>query len=85
MKATIGRIVHVIVEERQTENEDGDTILVGKVERPAIITEVHNPEEDGTLVSLVIFGKDLTGASIPRFSDYDEGKAYGTWHWPERE
>lgn len=82
MKATVGRIVHYIAEAEY----DGEEQVISYVERPAIITEVHNPEEDSTLVSVVVFGHNLNGASLPRFAEYNEHDMRGfTWHWPERE
>lgn len=77
MQPTIGRIVHFITDVYH--DGEGNPVIT---ERPAIVTEVH--EEEGGLVSVVVFGNALMGASVPKFAEYDESKAYGTWHWPER-
>lgn len=86
---TIGRIVHVIVPLPPDERI---------VERPAIVTDVHDRKsglisaqvffspEDG-VDSLVLHEHDLEprplGARI-RFDDHPRRNTPATWHWPER-
>ncbi len=45
--------------------------------RAALVTEVKNP----TTVSLAVF--TTKGTLFYADLTYDEGKAGGTWHWPE--
>lgn len=81
-KPSVGRIVHYVAY-----GTPGGEFPAG-ICRAAIITEVDNRpalgEHDppGTFVGLCVLNP--TGQFFNRAVPYDEGKAAGTWHWPER-
>lgn len=54
----------------------------GKECRAAIVTEVVQEDDEPLSVGLAVFNP--TGVFFDDFVGYDEGKAGGTWHWPER-
>ena len=84
MKPSVGRIVHYVLPSGQ----------VG-AHRPAIVVHVWpggsgNPYPDGETVQLQVFmdgSNDWYFTSIHWATSvtHDEGKAPGTWHWPESE
>ncbi len=49
--------------------------------RAAVVTEVHNPGEPTSVLSLCVLNP--TGMYFSVGIYYDETCAPGTWHWPE--
>lgn len=76
-EASIGRIVHYVAY-----GTPGGEFPAG-VCRAAIVTEIgiSNPE-GGHKVGVCVLNP--TGQFFNRMIPYDESKAPGTWHWPER-
>ena len=81
MKPSIGRIVHYVAY-----GTPGGEFPAG-VCRAAVVTEVGLPlagdaSNDDGYVGLCVLNP--TGQFFNRGLKQDEGKAPGTWHWPER-
>lgn len=78
MKPTIGRIVHYVSYGTPGGEYTSEC-------RAAVVTEVRYPDlDDPQTVGLCVLNP--TGMFFNRTTPHDEdGKAGGTWHWPERE
>ncbi len=72
MRPSIGRIVHCV-----SYGSPGGELPAQEC-RAAIVTEVETNE----YVGLAVYNP--TGLWFNRRVRYDEGRAPGTWHWPER-
>jgi hypothetical protein len=88
MKPTVGRIVHYVSHGTPV-REDGTQAYAPKC-RAAIVTEVIENPKDSTEENWVgLVALNPTGMFFHSFMDggceYSEGKAGGTWHWPEHE
>lgn len=70
MNPSIGRVVHYVSYGTPGGEYTSEC-------RAAIVTEVHDPDD----VSLCVLNPSGLFFNVSRF---DEGKAGGTWHWPER-
>ena len=71
---SVGRIVHYVsygTQDRTFESEH----------RAAIVTDVHNPNEPKSVLSLCVINP--TGLYFSVGICYDEDCKPGTWHWPE--
>jgi len=76
-KPSVGRIVHYVAY-----GTPGGEFPAG-VCRAAVITDAApSGVEQTEVVSLFIMNP--TGVFFPTHVPYDENKAPGTWHWPER-
>lgn len=87
MKPSVGRVVHYVSHGTPV-REDGTQAYASHC-RAAIVTEVCDnpdgldPETDSPCVSLAVLNP--TGMFFDQHLPQDEdGKAGGTWHWPER-
>lgn len=72
MRPSIGRIVHYVTAGHSLGTSSSTC-------RAAIVTDVKNDKE---IAAAVFSGK---GMWFYENLTLDEGKAGGTWHWPERE
>ena len=78
-KPSVGRIVHYVAY-----GTPGGEFPAG-VCRAAVITEVPNRTGDErTQATVSLCAINPTGLFFNRGIPYNEGKAPGTWHWPER-
>lgn len=73
VKPTVSRVVHYV----SYGTPGGE---YGQECRAAIVTQVG---DDGDMVGLAVLNP--TGMFFNTMIAHDEGKAGGTWHWPERE
>lgn len=82
MIPSVGRVVHYVSHGTPV-REDGTQEFTSEC-RAAIVTEVDkDPFSDGYVVGLCVLNP--TGQFFNRGLSQDEdGKAGGTWHWPER-
>ena len=80
MRPSVGRIVHYV--------PDARVVLVPDECQAAIVTEVQDFEPGSTEeprageVGLCVLNPE--GMFFNRNVPHDEGRAPGTWHWPER-
>lgn len=88
-KVTVGRIVHYVAY-----GTPGGEFPSG-VCRAAVVTETYEVdgnrcptvatvEPDGSISNVGVCVLNPTGQFFNRGIPHDEGKAPGTWHWPER-
>ncbi len=73
---SVGRVVHYVAY-----GTPGGEFPAG-VCRAAIITEVHNPGNLDSVLSVCVFNPTGQFFNVGIYHDEDT-KAPGTWHWPE--
>lgn len=72
---SVGRVVHYVAY-----GTPGGEFPTG-AHRAAIVTDVHNPGEPDSVLSLCVLNPAGMLFSVGVY--HDEGGEPGTWHWPE--
>lgn len=73
---SVGRVVHYVAY-----GTPGGEFAAG-AHRAAIVTEIHNPGEPDTVLSLCVLNPTGMYFNVGIYHDAT-GTAPGTWHWPE--